>query len=124
MEQPSPEPTVEQSNLPMDPNDEVMVRDEEELKDAQQDITTWSGMTVQVTDRMRESQAQCAQGIISYQANVYRSDEAYYDAMHEDDYELQKYKMLWTIQLLLCPEPMVIPCISIKPCKHTTEKNL
>ena len=68
MEQPSQELAVEQSNLPTDPNNEVMARDKEEVQDTQQDITTQSRRSVWVTERMRESQAQCPQGIISSQA--------------------------------------------------------
>jgi hypothetical protein len=44
---------------------------------------------VKLTDKMRESLEQREQGIVSYQASTYNSDEAYYDALHEDDYMLQ-----------------------------------
>ena len=89
MEQPSQELAVEQNNLLTDPDDEVMAGDEEELQDTQQNVTNWSGWTVQVTNRMRESQIQCTQGIISYQADAYESNKVYCDAMHKDVCTLQ-----------------------------------
>jgi hypothetical protein len=73
------------------PNNEVMTGDEAELHvNDTQGRTTQSGRTVRLTDKMRESLEQCGQGIVSYEARTYDdSDEAYYDALHEDDYVLQ-----------------------------------
>jgi hypothetical protein len=68
-----------------------MTGDEAELHvDDMQGMTTRSGRTVRLTNKMRESLEQRGQGIVSYEASTYDdSDEAYYDALHEDDYALQ-----------------------------------
>lgn len=87
----TPIPATEQMETHDTPNDEVMTGDEAELHvNDTQDTTTRSGRTVKMTDKMKESLEQRGQGIVSYQARTYDdSDEAYYDALHEDDYALQ-----------------------------------
>ena len=74
-------------------SNEIMIGDEPDIIPNQQDVMTCSGRTVKLMDRMRESLQQCEQGIISYQAHTYESDETYYDAMHEDNYSLQDAMM-------------------------------
>jgi hypothetical protein len=47
--------------------------------------------------------------------------QAYYKAMHEDDYT--HFKMKWWIQLPSYHMPSRIPCTSMKQCKHQTHTN-
>jgi len=93
-QRPEPEPNIPPSEALPDnaPHDEVLTGNEPELEQQHAPMGTTSvssrGRLRRPTQRMMESQEQRHEGIVAYEAH----SEAYYDAMHEDEYRLQ-YEM-------------------------------